>query len=306
MLKEQFNQLKKTNRLAHAYLFEGDGYHFALWLTKLLYCINSEESEPCDKCSSCRRISNHNHPDVFVVEPDGGKAIKIEQIRGLKKEAAYKGVEGNKQVFIIRNADKLNVQSSNALLKFLEEPSQDTLAILVAENRDVILPTILSRVQTIKMEEKHSLERIARGKGYNNYPSLPILSVVLSDIEEFEAYQDEVEGWVSLVRETILLEQNHALFAVQTAWAEQFHDKQRQLISIKLLQSFIKAMWLGKQLKPNLWGLENIPNYSWEEIMSIQTLADELGRGFYSNQHYLLGLERFFLLKPKLRKEGIS
>ncbi|MEK4487944.1 DNA polymerase III subunit delta' [Psychrobacillus sp. FSL H8-0484] len=296
MLKEQFQQLVKNNHLAHAYLFEGDGYPFALWLSKLLFCI-SGESEPCETCSSCRRITNHNHPDVFIVEPDG-QTIKIDQIRGLKKEAAYKGVEGSKQVFIIRHADKLNAQSSNALLKFLEEPSQDTLAILVAENRDVILPTILSRVQSVKMTKKHSLERIARGKGYNNYPSLPILNTVLQDIEEFEAYQEEVEGWVVLVRETFHQDTMLALLSVQTAWAEQFHDKPRQLISIKLIQSYVKAMWLGKQSKPNVWNVEKLPRYKWNELILLQSLADELGRAFFSNQHYLLGLERFFLTKP--------
>ncbi|MBO0601915.1 DNA polymerase III subunit delta' [Sporosarcina sp. E16_3] len=295
-MKKRFTTLLNNNRLVHAYLFEGDGNELAMWLTKQVFCkIISDE--PCGECSSCRRINVHNHPDVHVIEPDG-QAIKIDQIRLLQKEAAYKGVEGSKQVFIIKQADRMNPQASNALLKFLEEPFQDTLSILIADKRDSILPTILSRVQTIRIDVSNSLEREARSKGYTSHKSLPILSTVMTSIEEFEKHQEVVDEWTALIRATFELSQTQATLSVQTAWLERFSDKSTQLISIRLVQSYVKSLWLAKRDQKNPWGLASRPNYTWNELLLMQQLVDELGRGFYSNQHYLLGLEKFFLSKP--------
>lgn len=294
-MKERFTTLINNNRLVHAYLFEGDGNELAMWLAKQLFC-KTPSKEPCGECSSCRRITVNNHPDVHVIQPDG-QAIKIDQVRLLQKEAAYKGVEGSKQVFIIKQADRLNPQSSNALLKFLEEPFQDTLAILIADKRDSILPTILSRVQTVRMDASMTLERMARSKGYTSHKSLPILNTVMPSIEEFEKYQEVVDEWAALIRATFELSQSQATLAVQTAWVEVFSDKPTQLISIRLVQSYVKSLWLAKREQKNPWGLTK-SSYNWNDLLLMQQLVDELGRGTYSNQHYLLGLEKFFLTKP--------
>jgi len=295
MLKKQFKGLVEMNRLAHAYLFEGDGFSFAMWMTKLLFCKDSK-SEPCNECSSCRRIDHLNHPDVHIIEPDG-TMIKIDQVRLLHKEAAYKGVEGSRQVFIIKGAEKLNAQASNALLKFLEEPSQDTLAILIADKKDNILPTILSRVQAIRMPAAPNLERAARAKGYNQMKYLPILSTVLQKVEDLEEIGEISDEYVEIVKSTFEQDFSASLLSVQTTWAEYFSDKKLQLLSIRLIQSYVKALWLAKQKKQNAWQLHST-NLSWDELIRLQNAADELQRGFYSNQHYLLGLETFFINKP--------
>lgn len=295
--KERLGALLDSNKLAHAYLFEGDGEEVAFWLATSLFCIHAVANEPCGECSNCRRIKNSNHPDVHVIEPDG-QSIKIDQVRKLQKEAAYKGVEGNRQVFIIKKADKLNPQSSNALLKFLEEPSQDTLAILISEKRDVILPTILSRVQCIRMDTQHSLERLVRSTGYTDHKHLVVLGTVIHSLEEFEQIKDVADSWVELIHSTFELEKTQSVLSVQTAWDLTFKEKSERLISIRLIQSYVKALWLAKRSQPNAWDLTKLPRYSWDELILLQQLADDLGRGFYSNQHYLLSLEDFFLKKP--------
>ncbi|MBO0588160.1 hypothetical protein [Sporosarcina sp. E16_8] len=94
------------------------------------------------------------------------------------------------------------------------------------------------------------------------------------------------------------MSQTQATLSVQTAWLERFSDKSTQLISIRLVQSYVKSLWLAKRDQKNPWGLASRPNYTWNELLLMQQLVDELGRGFYSNQHYLLGLEKFFLSKP--------
>lgn len=296
-MKKRFDQLLSSNRLVHAYLFEGNGKGLAMWLAKRLFCKSPNGIEPCESCSTCRRINVNNHPDVHVIEPDG-QSIKIDQVRLLQKEAAYKGVESNKQVFIINQAERLNPQASNALLKFLEEPFQETLAILVAEKRDTILPTILSRVQTIRMESSNSLETLARAKGYTSHKSLPILSTVLMSVEEFEQHQEVVDDWCELVRSTFELGTAQSTLSAETAWHETFTDKRTQLFSIRLIQSYVKSLWLSKRKQDNPWEISEVPSYTWEQLLEMQELVDELGRSFYSNQHYLLGLEKFFLSKP--------
>lgn len=291
-MKDYFEPLLKSGKLAHAYLLEGDGEELSLWLAKSILCKAAEK--PCDDCSACRRISHHNHSDVYIVRAEG-QHIKINQIREVHKEASLKSVEGNKQIFIILDAEKLNNQSANALLKFLEEPAQDTLIMLVASTKDNILPTILSRVQTVKLKRDKSLEYTARANGYNHIKSLPIFDGLIS-FSEFEGIAEKADEWVMLVRNTLQCSRTEAILSVENAWEEFFKEKNEKHISIKLIQSYCKSLWNAQLGKSNPWDLDRT-SYSWNELIKLQEASDDLERGFYSNQHYLLGLEQFFLHK---------
>ena len=149
------NSMRK-NRIAHAYLFEGERAtgkkETGVLLAKSLFCESPNEDEvPCNKCANCRRIDNDNHPDVHVIEPDG-LSIKKEQIQYLQEEFTKKSVESSKKIYILVDAEKMTVQAANSLLKFLEEPVSDTLAILITEHSQRILSTILSRCQLIAFQ----------------------------------------------------------------------------------------------------------------------------------------------------------
>lgn len=138
--------LVQEGRVPHALLFGGlDGigkFLTAQILAAALFC--EQENKPCGKCKSCLALLEHRHPDLFIIKPDG-QAIKIEQMRRLQSEIALAPYLADKRVVIIDQADKLNVQSANSLLKTLEEPSGDVVFILVASNRQMLLDTILSR-----------------------------------------------------------------------------------------------------------------------------------------------------------------
>lgn len=167
---EMLSRSLKADRLAHAYLFlgpEGSGQaetanHFA----KMVLCTAPDvEARPCGDCSQCRRFESGNHPDVSVLEPDGA-TIKIAQIRELQHQFSRKSYEGTK-VYILHHADKMTVEAANSLLKFLEEPTAPVVAILLAESKTKLLPTIISRCQVVQFTRRpvEQVERLLQAEG---------------------------------------------------------------------------------------------------------------------------------------------
>ena len=119
----------------------------ALQLAKTMNCLNNSRG---DDCPACDRIERRLHPDVHLIEVAGEKKmISIDQIRELVAEATLRPYEGRTKVFIVDPADGLSVSGSNSLLKTLEEPSRDTVFMLLTRAPDLLLPTIRSRSQSI-------------------------------------------------------------------------------------------------------------------------------------------------------------
>ncbi len=142
----------ERKRLPHAYLFlgpEGVGKKLvALTLARVLNCAEAG-TDSCGHCSSCHKVSKGLHPDVVLLEPQESGSIKIEQIRRLQQEIAYKPFEGRYKIWIIDRAEKLTLQAANCLLKTLEEPPAHSLLILVAAQAAALLPTVVSRCQQV-------------------------------------------------------------------------------------------------------------------------------------------------------------
>jgi len=140
-----------NDHLPHAYLFvgsEGIGKKLvALTLAKTINCEEGKE-DCCDRCLSCRKIGDGNHPDVSVIVPEG-QFIRIDKIRELQRSLSYRPFEGKKRVCILDGADRMKAEGANALLKTLEEPPPSTLLLLVASERERLLPTIVSRCQQL-------------------------------------------------------------------------------------------------------------------------------------------------------------
>ncbi|NRF94752.1 DNA polymerase III subunit delta' [Paenibacillus frigoriresistens] len=141
----------RQDKLSHAYIFSGPvgtgRSEMAIALAKAIYCQHGTD-ESCGECLECRKVEHRNHPDLHMVTPDGA-SIKIEQIRELQKEFAYRATASGTKIYILYHADKMTVQAANSLLKFLEEPTSRVVAILITENGNALLPTIQSRAQWI-------------------------------------------------------------------------------------------------------------------------------------------------------------
>jgi DNA polymerase-3 subunit delta' len=153
--QQAVNQLRtalRSGHLAHAYLFSGiEGIGkctTAVAFAKALNC-HAHADDSCDNCVACRKTEKRLHPDFFFIEPDKN-VIKIEQVRDIQKKIIFKPMEGRNKVVIIDQAEKLNLHAANCLLKTLEEPPDDTVLILVASTALPLLPTILSRCQSIR------------------------------------------------------------------------------------------------------------------------------------------------------------
>lgn len=142
----------RQDRLSHAYIFSGPvgtgRSEMAMALAKAIYCQNGTD-DACGECLECRKVEHGNHPDLHVVAPEGA-SIKIEQIRELQKEFAYRATASGTKIYVLYHAEKMTVQAANSLLKFLEEPNSRVVAILITENGNALLPTIQSRAQWIQ------------------------------------------------------------------------------------------------------------------------------------------------------------
>jgi len=159
-----------ARRLAHAYVFVGpDGVGkrtTALKFAQLLVCEDSKKTdEPCEKCPACIKARGSAHPDIVWVNTEG-QFVKIDSIRQACRRLSLKGFESSYKVLIVPQAQYLNDESSNALLKTLEEPSADTVIILIAPSLRDILPTIASRCQRVVFSslDRESLMKLLQEK----------------------------------------------------------------------------------------------------------------------------------------------
>ncbi len=141
-----------SDKIAHAYLFRGpDGVgkrDAAIAFAARLNCDTLENGAACGHCPTCRKLFSGNHPDFIHIEPDGA-AIKIGQIRELKKALSFPPLEARHRVALLADVHTMRREAANSLLKTLEEPPADTILILTGDEAGGILPTILSRCQVI-------------------------------------------------------------------------------------------------------------------------------------------------------------
>lgn len=152
----QINSLVKRyreNKLPHAFLLETNDYNKCfndiISFIKLINC-SYEYKDKCNRvdCNLCNLIDNNNLPSLIVVDSDT-LSIKIDQINDLKNKFSTKPVFSKYNIYIIKQAEKLNASSGNALLKFLEEPTDDIIGFFITNNSERVITTIKSRCQTL-------------------------------------------------------------------------------------------------------------------------------------------------------------
>ncbi|MET1080104.1 MAG: DNA polymerase III subunit delta' [Pseudomonas sp.] len=135
---------------AHAYLLHGPAgigkRALAERLMASLLCRNPNGVDACGTCKACHLLAAGTHPDNFVLEPEEqDKAIKVDQVRELVGFVVQTAQLGGRKVVLVEPAESMNLNAANALLKSLEEPSGDTVLLLVCHQPSRLLPTVKSR-----------------------------------------------------------------------------------------------------------------------------------------------------------------
>lgn len=155
-------KILNSNHLSHSYLIELEDFDkefpLVLLFIKMILCPHSKydiKNINCSICNVCKLIDNNCYPDLKIIDVDGNQ-IKKFQLLELKEEFQNCSLLGKRRVYIIKNADKLNISAANTMLKFLEEPENNIIAFLLTKNRYYVLDTILSRCQILSLIDNSS------------------------------------------------------------------------------------------------------------------------------------------------------
>jgi len=218
--QKQWQFLKKAaqlQRLPHAFLFTGPSQigksKVAVEFVKLLNCERGE-MEPCGFCQNCQSIERDIFPDLKVIKPKN-EEIQISQVRELASYLSLRPYQGKIKSVIIDEAEKMNQEAQSDFLKMLEEPKGETLFILIANNSERLLPTIISRCERLRFYSvsQKEIEKYLQKQGV---PSLKIKEIchfsfgkpglaieLLRNPEKIEAWKRATEKIISLINSSI-------------------------------------------------------------------------------------------------------
>ena len=149
---EKLNSQIDNKKTVHAYLFEinnyDEDYKVVLNFVKMLLSNMNYNDVVNSNTHYFKQIDNEEYVDLYVVEPESN-GIKKNQMINLMEEFNNKSLLDNKKIYIIKECEKFNSHSANTILKFLEEPNDDIIGILLTNNRYKVIDTIISRCQVI-------------------------------------------------------------------------------------------------------------------------------------------------------------
>lgn len=155
-LKTQLSQQEEGRGLSHAYILSGpagSGKHtLARLLCGAMLCTAPVERRPCGHCGPCKKVFSGIHPDVAVISgPAQGKPITVDQVRQLRADAYIRPNEGERKVYLLEGADRMNASAQNAMLKLLEEGPAYAAFFLLTDNAAALLATVRSRCEVLSL-----------------------------------------------------------------------------------------------------------------------------------------------------------
>ena len=246
------------DKCSHAYLIETGGFYdsfnFVMSFVKSLLCpLKNLTKNNCGECHQCEVIDSGNFPEIDVIAPDG-LWIKKEQLQNLQKEFTTKALIGNKRVYIIKQADRLNKSAANSILKFLEEPDNNLIAILLADNIYNVLSTIRSRCQILKLKSSDIFKEELT-------PIQKLKQITLN--QNKENIDETIDQKITKVIEFInYYENNHlnTLLYIGKLWNEYITGKEEFEIAFEIMINYYK----------------DILNYLLNKPLEIFTLNDDI------------------------------
>lgn len=145
-----------TDKVSHAYILNGPDKSGKMMLAKAfaqtLQCEKGG-TEPCMECHSCKQAMSGNQPDIIFVRHEKPNTISVDDIRTqVNNDIVVKPYSSKRKIYIVDEAEKMNPQAQNALLKTIEEPPAYATLLLLTTNADMFLPTILSRCVRLNLK----------------------------------------------------------------------------------------------------------------------------------------------------------
>ena len=270
-VKNLLRRMLQAGRCPGAMLFAGeDGIGkklFALELARALNCRAPQGLEGCGSCPACVRTARFNYPQsndpddlkqiIWTDHPDVGmvvapkRVLRVDQMRLIEREANFRPYEGNARVFLIEDADKLNEESSNELLKLLEEPPHTSHIILLTSRPAMLLPTIRSRCQMIRFSpltaaeiEKHLLQnKIASANEARIRARIARGSLGRAIADEFDAYVEQRGAMLDVLKALAVSDDRIQLLRS----AEELNDarhKDEYESRLDILEALIRDAWM--------------------------------------------------------------
>ena len=183
-------QAVEKKKLSSAYLFVGpDGRGKSFLASNLAKTALCEQETACKTCPSCQLFEAKSHPDFLVIKARNN-FIQLDQIQELKHKIYLFPAVSKKRLILIKNVEKMNLESSNAFLKILEEPPKNNYFVLTTANEKIVLQTIRSRCHKIYFptfsdeELKKMLTKTMIQKDYPQKEYLKMLSFHRSGLKK--------------------------------------------------------------------------------------------------------------------------
>lgn len=289
------NSISK-NKLSHAYLINTNGYHkgfdFAKAFAKYLLCPNNETGS--HECSVCHLIDNNSYSEFKVIEADG-LWIKKEQTDELQEMFSMKSLSGRK-VYIINGVENLNISASNSILKFLEEPEEGIVAILITDNIYKVLGTIVSRCQVINLNNVQvKSDDMLMNVGNQLYNDSDKINEFVNDCESINKI-----GHVIDFIEYLYFNKLDTLVYINKYWNDFFKSKDDYLFAFNIMIMFysdVISYKMGNDIILSEFK-SNIEKYSeldYNIINSILNLIMEIREDLYSNVNLNLLMDKFII-----------
>lgn len=244
--RERLTKAYQSNKLSHAYLFEGDDgqtmQQVAIDFTKLILC---------DQDNQCQlKVETFNHPDFMYISSEEN-TIKKDQIEQLLHHMNQLPIEGDYKVYIIESFEKLTIQGENSVLKFLEEPPENTIAILLTTKPEQILDTIHSRCQHVYFKPINKANFINRlverdisrpvAELLSTYTTQIETAVTLNEEADLMALRKSVIKWCQL----LLTNRPMALIAIVDL-LKQAKNRRLQMVTLAAVNGFFQDVMHAK------------------------------------------------------------
>lgn len=273
-----FKNALEKEKYSHAYIIETNHYpdklNFVNSFIKGLLCpYHRTNSEKCVKCTQCNEIDDGNHIEVKYIRPDG-MWIKKEQLIELQTSFSTKAINGGKRIYVIFESEKLNVSASNSILKFLEEPEEGIIAILLTDNVHQLLDTIISRCQIVSLN-KVSQEAIEKQIECNNKTLLKTAMLVTETTEELQKFIEDEKNIIN-IEQVIEFVQQYEKYGqdislkLEKLWFENFNDKESISVALEYMILYYYDS-LNKKLNRKIEVFDNYEN-SFKNIVEKNTI----------------------------------